>query len=113
MNDKGAFPFIDRSLQTYNKPFTKNPIDNGVLGFYTSTERILYVEASHLAHEIDGRIDFFNKMIDREDIATIIHEFGHTVDHLLFNYILRKNHQILKSFSKNIMTELKIWLKIR
>ncbi|MGU3443621.1 ADP-ribosyltransferase, partial [Bacillus cereus] len=100
MNDKGAFTFTDRSLQTYNKPFTKDPIDNGVLGFYTSTERILYIEVSHLAHETDGRIDPFNKMTGGEDIATVIHEFGHAVDHLLFNYFFEKKSSEFKTFFK-------------
>ncbi|PFI76857.1 anthrax toxin lethal factor-related metalloendopeptidase, partial [Bacillus cereus] len=85
MNKDGALVLTDKGLETLNSTW-----NDTYLGVYTGEERRLYVNINHKEH------------IERtgEDIKTIIHEFGHAIDHLMLDDIISKTPRFKELYQK-------------
>ncbi|AQT85365.1 hypothetical protein B1222_14630 [Paenibacillus larvae subsp. pulvifaciens] len=90
MNQDAAFIFTDNSLVFYDG----NPDD---LGFYNPAKKNLIIQINHEGHILKKD----------EVINTLFHEFGHTVDDLLFDNIsLEKEfNEIYEEEKDNITIE--------
>ncbi|MGU3443841.1 hypothetical protein ACLBXI_29305 [Bacillus cereus] len=92
--NRGAFLFTDKVLKNYY-----NKADESFLAFYSPTEKRLYIEVNQMYHLSSGRLDPLT-MTGGQDIDSIIHEFGHAVDHLLLNLVSINNPEFKQMYSK-------------
>lgn len=81
MNNKTLFTITDKILI---------PGKEGVLGYYDSIFKTLFIQIDHFGH----------KNNDGNDTNTFLHEFGHAVDYLAKGEIQSKSSKFIEIFNR-------------